>query len=131
MGTSLATPKGEKLEEMFDPASRLITYITKRDATNSPSISTEDLLGFAVIRFDTEDTLDSQEYEDGVRTTVVYMCVRGSSTSLEADCVVQIRNAGIFVCAGTRHRRTAPWGLRIVGKRHGYAEGYVDVFEEQ
>lgn len=88
MGTSLATPKGEKLEEMFDPASRLITYMTKGDATNSPSISTEDLLGFAAIRFDTEDTLDSQEYEDGVRTTVVYMCVRGSSTSLEAYCVV-------------------------------------------
>ncbi|KAJ9113737.1 hypothetical protein QFC20_001762 [Naganishia adeliensis] len=72
-GTSLATPKGEKLEEMFDTASRLITYTTKRDATNTTSISTESLLGFAAIRFDTEDTLDSQEYEDGVRTTVVYI----------------------------------------------------------
>lgn len=53
---------------MFDPASRLITY-----TTNNNGNGLENLLGFAAIRFDTEDTLDSQEYEDGVQTTVVYV----------------------------------------------------------
>lgn len=60
----MATPKSEKMEEMFDPAARYITYLSTDD---------EGLVGFASFRFDTEDTLDSQEYEDGARTTVVYM----------------------------------------------------------
>ena len=55
---------------MFDPASRLITY---RTSSNGTSDVQGNLLGFAAIRFDTEDTLDSQEYGDGVQTAVVYM----------------------------------------------------------
>ncbi|KAJ9122560.1 hypothetical protein QFC22_001989 [Naganishia vaughanmartiniae] len=75
-GTSLATPKDEKLEELFDPATRFIIYTSvplESSAADSQSFEKENLLGFASIRFDTEDTLDSQEYEDGARATVVYM----------------------------------------------------------
>ncbi|KAJ9098688.1 hypothetical protein QFC21_004336 [Naganishia friedmannii] len=75
-GTSLATPKDEKLEELFDPATRFIIYSSVplgSDAADSDNFAQDKLLGFASIRFDTEDTLDSQEYEDGVRATVVYI----------------------------------------------------------
>jgi hypothetical protein len=67
-GTSMATPKDEKMQELFDPATRYIAYLA--EPTDQ---KTGRLLGFASIRFDTEDTLDSQEYEDGEQTMVVYM----------------------------------------------------------
>ncbi|KAJ9109692.1 hypothetical protein QFC19_001922 [Naganishia cerealis] len=75
-GTSLATSKGEKLEELFDPATRFAIYTS--ETSESPALELDNLeghklLGFASIRFDTEDTLDSQEYEDGIRAAVVYI----------------------------------------------------------
>lgn len=75
-GTSLATPKDEKLEELFDPATRFIIYTSvplEASAADSDHFDKKKLLGFASIRFDTEDTLDSQEYEDGVCAAVVYL----------------------------------------------------------
>lgn len=45
-------------------------YRTSSDETSDVQ---GNLQGFAAIRFDTEDTLDSQEYGDGVQTAVVYM----------------------------------------------------------
>ena len=66
----MATPPDEKKQELFDPATRYVLYL----AVNSPGRQPlEKVLGFASIRFDTEDTLDSQQYEDGEQTTVVYM----------------------------------------------------------
>lgn len=66
----MATPSDEKKQELFDPATRYVVYLAE---TPPAQPKAEKVLGFASIRFDTEDTLDSQEYEDGEQTTVVYM----------------------------------------------------------
>ena len=66
----MATPADEKKRELFDPATRYVVYLAETGPSHAPA---QTVLGFASIRFDTEDTLDSQEYENGEQTTVVYM----------------------------------------------------------
>lgn len=104
------------MQELFDPATRYIVYIAE---TAEPSANR--VLGFASIRFDTEDTLDSQEYEDGVQTTVVYMWVSPLLAIVEAN-KRQLRDAGVPRRTSDRPRTTTLERLRNPGQRDGDAQ---------